>query len=200
MNSVIQAAYVKQLALPAQIGVTDREVQDQVSMVRSQNRLGSNDRVFKDVLNEFWGWSVTDFERELSQQLLQQKVANLLDTSSSERASNILKQLQGGADFATLAAANSDDATTKTNGGQYPQPILKSDHSVPPQLAAIFFSLKAGQMSDVLNTGYTRELIKVIYTDGNSVHAAHIQLAIKDITEDIKPLATKQPSHQYIKF
>ena len=200
MNSVIQTAYVKQLAEPKNISVTDQEVQSQVSLVRNQNRLGSNDRVFKDVLNEFWGWSVTDFERELRQQLLTQKVASTLDTTSRDKAAGILQQLQGGAEFATLATANSDDIATKTNGGQYPEAIAKTDHNVPPPLSAAVFSLKAGQISDVINTGYSREIIKVIDTNGVTAHAAHIQFAVKDIGDYVKPLAAKQPSHQYIKF
>ena len=201
MNSVIQTAYVKQLAAPRNISVSDQEVQTQVSLVRSQNRLGSNDRVFKDVLNEFWGWSVADFQRELRQQLLTQKVASLLDTNSTNKAASVLKQLQGGADFAVLAAANSDDVATKTNGGQYPDIIAKNDHNVPPALSAAVFSLSAGQVSaNVINTGYTREIIKVIDTSGSTAHVAHIQFAVKDISEYIKPLTAKNPSHQYIKF
>ena len=198
MASVIQAAYVKQLAEPKGIVVTDREIQDQVTLVRSQNRLGSNDRVFRDVLNEFWGWSVADFERELAQQLLQQKVVSTLDTTSANRASSVLKQLQGGADFATTALANSDDGATKNSGGAYPDAISRTDHNVPPQLAAIFFSAKAGQLSDVITTGYSREIIKVIDTNGTSVHAAHIQFNLKDVNTYVKPLATRYPSHKYI--
>lgn len=200
MNSVIQTAYVKQLAAPKNISVSDAEVQAQVSLVRSQNRLGSNDRVFKDVLNEFWGWSVADFERELRQQLLTQKVASTLDTTSDAKAAGILAQLQGGADFAGLAATNSDDAATKANGGLYPEAIAKSDHNVPPSLSAAVFNLKAGQISDVISTGYSREIIKIVDTNGTTAHAAHIQFAIKDIAEYVKPLAAKHPSHQYIKF
>lgn len=200
MDAVIQEAYVKQLAKPKGISISDREVQDQVALVRSQNRLGSNDRVFKDVLNEYWGWSVSDFERELRQQLLQQKVASTLDTASTEKATLVLGQLKSGGDFATLAAANSDDAPTKASGGQYADVILKSDHNVPPQLANQLFTLKAGQISGVINTGYAREIIKITDTNGSSVHAAHIQFTIKDIATYIKPLAAKQPSHQYIKL
>ena len=200
MNSVIQTAYVKQLAAPKNISVSDGEVQAQVSLVRSQNRLGSNDRVFKDVLNEFWGWNVADFERELSQQLLTQKVASTLDTTSDAKAASVLVQLQGGADFAVLAATNSDDAATKANGGQYPEAIAKNDHNVPPSLSAAVFNLKTGQISDVISTGYSREIVKIIDTNGTTAHVAHIQFAIKDIGEYLKPLAAKHSSHQYIKF
>lgn len=200
MDSAIQAAYVKQLAEPDNIRVTSQEVQQQVSLVRSQNRLGSSDRVFKDVLNEFWGWSVVDFERALRQQLLQQKVASALDNDSKKRADSVLSQLKSGADFATLAAANSDDAATKATGGQYPQPITKSDNSVPPKLAAALFTLKAGQTSEVVDTGYTREILKVNAITGNTVTASHIQFNIKDINDFIEPLAKDKPASRYIKF
>ena len=200
MAAVVQQAYASQLADQKGITVSEQEVQDQVNLVRSQNRLGSSNRVFKDVLNEFWGWREADFERELSQQLLQQKVASKLDIASRDRANNVLKQLQAGADFATLAATYSDDPITKANGGQYADPISRTDHNVPPKLAAAFFSLKAGAISGVINTGYSRDIVKVIDTNGSTVHAAHIQFNIKDISDFIKPLAAKHPPHQYIKF
>lgn len=200
MTSVIQAAYVKQLAEDKGIRVTNQEVQDQVALVRSQNRLGSSDRVFKDVLNEFWGWSVTDFERALRQQLLQQKVASTLDDASRKRANDVLQQIKGGADFATLAAAHSDDAATKTNGGQYPEPITKSDSSIPPKLTAALFSLKEGQVSDVIDTGYTREIVKATKVGENTVTASHIQFNVKNINAYIKPLAKENPASRFIKF
>ena len=199
METVIRDAYVKQLANKNGIRVTNKEVQEQVSLVRTQNRLGSNDRVFKDVLNEFWGWSIADFERKLSQQLLQQEVASTLDSASLDRANQVLTQLKGGADFAKVAAASSEDNLSKANGGQYPQPISRNDHSIPPQLTAAFFSLKAGEISSVIDAGYTREIVKVTDTSGAKVTASHIQFTIKDVNDYIKPLAAKQPTHRYIK-
>ena len=200
MNSVVQAAYVKQLAEPKNISVSNQEVRDQVTLVRSQNRLGSSDRVFKDVLNEFWGWSVADFERALRQQLLQQKVATTLDTQSKAKAVITMAELKGGADFAAVATAKSEDPATKVNGGQYPQPITKSDTTVPPILTAAIFSLKAGQISEVINTGYAYEIVKATTVTDKSVTASHIQFGIRDISEYVKPLAKKNPSSTYIKF
>lgn len=200
MDSVVQAAYVKQLAEPKNISVSSQEVRDQVMLVRSQNRLGSSDRVFKDVLNEFWGWSVADFERALKQQLLQQKVASTLDTQSKVKATITLAELKGGADFAAVATAKSEDPATKVNGGAYPQPITKTDTSVPPVLTAALFSLKAGQTSEVINTGYAYEIVKATAVTDKSVTASHIQFNIKDIGDYVKPLAEKNPTSTYIKF
>lgn len=200
MTSVIKAAYVKEVAEEKGIEVTNREVQDQVALVRSQNRLGSSDRVFKDVLNEFWGWSVADFERALRQQLLQQKVASTLDEDSKKRANDALAQVKGGADFAALATAQSEDPVTKANGGQYPEPITKSNNAIPPKLTAALFSLKEGEVSGVVDTGYTREIVKAIKVGDNTVTASHIQFNVKDIDNYINPVAKENPPMRFIKF
>jgi hypothetical protein len=198
MAQVIQDAYVKQLATKNQVSVGDRAVGDEVKLVRGQNRLGNNDRVFKEVLSEFWGWSEADFRRELKQQMLQQAVAAKLDTAAQKRAQSALAQVKAGADFAALATQLSDDPATKANGGQYPAPITPSTREIPPDLTAAIFKLKPGQVSGVVNTGYSLDIVKVIDATGNSVHAAHIQFNLKPITEYVAPFQAKHPVHRYI--
>jgi parvulin-like peptidyl-prolyl isomerase len=199
LQQVVQDAYVKELADSHNVSVTDQALSNEVTLVRSQNRLGSNDRVFKDVLTQFWGWTETDFKRELRQQLLQQAVVTQLDTATGLRAIDALTKLQAGADFATIAAAVSDDVSTKSNGGQYAAPITQADRDVAPQVTATLFTLKIGQLSGVVNTGYTLEILKVIDRSDSSLHAAHIQFNLLPITNFVKPLAVTQKQHSYIK-
>ena len=199
MNEVLTAAYTKQLAIKDQVSVSDQEVDAEVLLVRNQNRLGSSDRVFKDVLNEFWGWSVDDFKRELKQQLLQQKVATKLDTVTQNRAASVLQQLQGGADFATLAAQSSDDAATRATGGAYPDVIKRTDHNIAPHVTDELFKLKAGQISGIINTGYTLEIVKVIDVSGSNVHAAHVQFNFNDINTFVNPLKEQHKPQHYVK-
>lgn len=200
LDQVIQDAYVKELADKHHVKVSDAEVNAEVALVRSQNRLGSNDRVFKDVLNEFWGWTVSDFKRELKQQLLSQKVVAALDTETAVRANAALQQIKTGADFATVATAVSEDPVTKGAGGQFPSPVSESDRNVAPQVTAELFKLKANETSDIINTGYTLEILKVNEIQGAKVRASHIQFIFKDITSYTKSLAAKQKLHHYIKF
>jgi len=199
LDRVISDAYVKKLAIQHNVKVSDKEVDKEVDLLKQQNRLGSNDKMFATVLQEFWGWSVTDFKRELKQQLLQQKVVAALDTSTDNRAAAILKQLQGGADFATVAGQVSDDLDTKGNGGQYSGLIDPNDRDVPPQVSQELFKLQPGQVSDIINTGYTLEIVKVLDKQGNKVHAAHIQFNYQDISVYTKSLQDKNPAHKYIK-
>lgn len=199
MARVIEDAYVKQLAEQNKVTISNQAVDNEVALVREQNRLGSSDRVFKDVLSQFWGWTENDFKRKLRQQLLQQAVVAKLDTTTTKRAEDALKQLKGGADFAALAAQVSDDAGTKGTGGQYPVAITPADRDISPAITHAMFKLKPGQISGIINTGYTLEIVKVTESSSNSLRAAHIQFNLKPINDYVKPLQDKNPHHAYIK-
>jgi parvulin-like peptidyl-prolyl isomerase len=200
LDQVTEDAYVKQLAATYHVTVTDQAVTNEVQLVRTENRLGSSDRAFKEVLNEFWGWDEADFERELRQQLLQQAVVAKLDTATDARAQAALKQLQAGADFATVATQSSDDALTKSNGGEYAAAITPSDTDLSPAITSELFQLKPGQTSGIINTGYTLEIVKVLDGTSASVHASHIQFTFQPITYYTNPLQQKNKPHDYIKI
>ena len=198
IQEVVQNAYVKQLAAKYDITVSDQEVNNEVSLLRQQNRLGSSDQEFADVLKEFWGWSVDDFKRELKSQLLAQKVVARLDTGTYARANDALQQLQKGTDFGTLAKTVSDDTTTKANGGQYGFPISSTDQSLPPQVIAELFKLQPGQTSGIINTGYTLEIVKVISVTNGKVQAQHIAFNFQPITSYVQPLQSQKKAHYFI--
>jgi parvulin-like peptidyl-prolyl isomerase len=200
LDSAVQAAYVNELADQHGVTVSDRAVNDEVALLRQQNRLGSSDRVLQDVLNEFWGWSENDFKHELHQQLLQQAVVAKLDTTTNKRASSALNRLEQGADFGKLAAKVSDDTDTKSHGGQYASPITANDRSLPPALTAQITKLKPGQISGIINTGYGLEIVKIIDKSHDSTHVAHIQFRFKPITDYTKQLKQQQPVHKFIKI
>lgn len=200
MAQVIEDAYVKQLAVKNGVTIGNDTVDRQVALVRSENRLGNSDRVFKDVLNQFWGWDQNDFKRELKQQLLQQAVVAKLDTGTNANAQAALKQLQAGTDFATLAKQTSEDLSTKANGGAYPSAITATSRDVSPVITASLFRLRPGQISAIINTGYTLEIVKVIDATPGSLHAAHIQFSFQPISVYTKPLHQKTPPQTLIKF
>jgi hypothetical protein len=198
MAEVIQDAYVKQLAKENHVSVNGRQVNDEVSLLKAQNRLGNSDRVYREVLNEFFGWSEADQRRALRQELLQQAVVAKLDTGAQDKARAALQALASGGDFGEVAKKYSEDTSTADNGGQYPAPISRNDPNVPPAITAELFKLKQNQVSTVINTGYTLQIVKVLEANPNDVRAAHIQINLKDISAYVQPLQKKQPAHQYI--
>lgn len=198
LESVINDAYVKQLAKKHKITVSDREVDYQINLLREQNRLGSSDAVFEDVLKEFWGWSVDDFRRELKQQLLVQKVVSALDIDTHNRAQNVLNELNKGVDFAELARQYSEDPNTKENGGDYGFAIEATNRDLSPQVIDILFKLQPGQHSGIVETPLGLEILRVREKDGNSIRASHIYFTFKPIESYIEPLKKDRPPRAFI--
>jgi PPIC-type PPIASE domain/SurA N-terminal domain len=198
LQAVINDAYVKRLAQQHKVTVTERELNDEITLLRNQNRLGSSNEVFEDVLKEFWGWSLADFKRELRQQLLTQKVVSVLDKDAHGRAQNILNQLNNGGDFTTLAKQSSEDLGTKDNGGDYGIAIDRSNRDLSPQVVDALFKLQPGQTSGIVETPLGLELLKVSEKEGSTVRAAHIYFAFQNINSYIEPLKAKDPSRSFI--
>jgi len=198
LDTVIGGAYAKQLAKQSKISVSTQEVNDQITTIRAQNRLGDNQKVFADVLKEFWGWSIDDFRRELSQQILNQKVVTKLDTQTNQRAQDVLAQLQNGADFGQLAAKYSDDKSTAANNGDYGIDITQTTREIPPAVVAQLFKMQAGQTSGIINAGSSLEILRVKDNNGTVVHASHIGFEFKNIDAFTAPLEAKSKPHKFI--
>lgn len=174
LAQVSNDAYVKQLAKKYHVRVSDRAVNDQVELVRNQNRLGTSKNEFREVLNEFWGWDENDFKRSLKQQMLAQAVVAKLDTDTVKQADDALAQLKAGTDFATLAAQVSEDVATKGNGGQYSGGIDRNNAEVPAVVMTQLFKLQPGEQSGVINTGYSLEIVKVNSVQDGKIGRAHV--------------------------
>lgn len=139
-----------------------------------------------------------DFRRELKQQLLAQKVVALLDTAAADKIRAAQAQLQNGADFATAAKQFSDDAGTKEGGGEYPFLIDRSNRDIAPKMVDALFGLQPGQVSGIVDTGYTLEIIKTLSADNGKVRAAHISSNYKPVAEFVKPLREAERETRYI--
>jgi hypothetical protein len=200
LTEAVQNDLVKRLAKANHISVSSTQVNQQVQILRSENRLGSSDSVFREVLSQYYGWTEDNFKQELQQQMLQQAVVAKLDKAADAKAQSALSQLKSGVSFATLASQVSDDAQTKANGGQYGSPITPNDPDISPDIVNVLFQLKPGQTSNIINTGYTLDIVTVLDRTGDSLHAAHIQFNLNNVTVYTKPLEVKKPLHTYIKI
>lgn len=198
LQSVVDDAYVKQLAKKHKITVKESELDSQIALLREQNRLGSSNQVFEDVLREFWGWSLHDFKRKLRQQMLAQKVVSTLDADTHSRAQAVLSQLQKGAKFAEVAKKYSEDPGTKDSEGEYGFTIEKTDRDLPPQVIDALFGLKPGQVSTIVETPLGLEILTVQERESDSIRAAHIFFGFKGIDIYIEPLKQAKKPSTYI--
>jgi peptidyl-prolyl cis-trans isomerase C len=75
-----------------------------------------------------------------------------------EKADEVLKKVKAGEDFAKLAAENSDDPGTKSKGGELG---FFSKGSMVPAFEQAAFSLKPGEVSELVETEFGFHVIKV---------------------------------------
>jgi hypothetical protein len=207
LQNAINDAYIKQLAGKYQVSVSNKEVNNRLDEVRSQNRLGGNNKVFADVLRDYWGWSINDFKRTLKQQILAEKVSAKLDNTDTQRAVEVLSKAKNGGDFATLAKESSDDPSAKDNGGDYGFTITKTNPNIPPEVVNELFQLRPGQVSDLILASPviagqppSLQIVKMTGHNGDSVTAQHIVINLKDANVYIKQIAKTNPSHDYVHF
>jgi parvulin-like peptidyl-prolyl isomerase len=200
LERVVSFAYVKSLADQNGIKVSSKEVEERITQMREQNRLGSNDKVFADVLRDFWGWSIADFKRSLKDQILVEKVTAKLDTEANQKAEALLTQAKSGADFAALAKSSSGDPVSAANGGDYGLAITKSNPNVPPQVINALYKLKPGKVSGIINTGSALEIVKLEKLENDVATARHIVIPLKDIKTYIDELKAKTPPKTYIRL
>lgn len=201
LDKVINDAYVKELAAAKGVTVSDREVEDELAIVRDQNRLGANDQEFQNVLKDFWNWSEKDFKRSLKMQLLREKVVATYDADTKKRAEAALGQVKAGTDFGVVAAAASEDPISKANKGEYGFVIEKTNRDIDPAVIDALFKLQPGQTSELIPTGYGIEIVKLIQTqpDGK-VRAAHMVFNYKDINDYINDQKEQKKTRVYLRL
>jgi len=198
LQTVVRDAHVKELAEKHKVSVSERELNDQITLLRSQNRLGSNDAAFEDVLREFWGWSIADFKRELKSQMLAKKIISKLDTETHSRAQNVLSQINNGGDFAEIAKQVSDDPGTKASGGDYGRAIDRTNRDLAPEVVNTLFQLQPNQVSGIVETPLGLEILRVREADGSTVRASHIFFGFKNITTYTDPVKDKEKPRYFI--
>ena len=109
------------------------------------------------------------------------------DAAMKAKAQDILKQIQGGADFAKLAKEKSEDPGSGANGGELGWIVKKQ---TVPEFEQAAFSLKVGETSNLVKTTYGYHIIQV---------EAHEQAHLKPFDEVKGQLLTeiqKQGSSQ----
>lgn len=200
LDKVINDAYVKELAQKYNVSVSEQQINDQITALRSQNRLGSSDKVFEDVLRDYWGWSVDDFKRSLRSQLLAQNVVSTLDTTTTEKANQAFGELSAGADFGAVAKKYSDDPGSRDNNGDIGV-IERTKRDLTAQTIEALYKLQPGQYSPITNIGYSLEIVKNLEaTNDGKIHAAHILFNFKDISTYLNDLKDKQKAQVYLKI
>lgn len=132
-------------------------------LVASEEKIGASINLSDDELRKLYASSLDRYrtgERVMARHILlmtQNKSAD--DTKKLEaKAADLLKQVKGGADFAEIAKKNSDDPGSAPKGGDLGW-VTKGQ--MVPNFEATAFSLKKGEISNVIKTEYGFHIVQV---------------------------------------
>ena len=198
LDKIVNDAYIKKLANERNIEVTDQEIEDQITIVRNQNRLSDSDEELEAILKDYWDWSIDDFKRSLKFQLLAEKVVSALDTEAHKRMQSIEGRLKRGEDFAKLAKEISEDETTTARGGEISFLIDQNNRDISPKTVEALFALKEGQFSGVINVGYGLQIVKNLKKSGDKIKASQIVVNFQDIEKYLNDIKDEKPTRTYI--
>lgn len=117
---------------------------------------------------------------KLSHILLPIEPSSMTVDSARARITRILREINGGLDFAEAAKRYSEDATAAGGGdlGWF------GKGEMVPTFEAAAFALTAGQISGVVKTRYGFHIIQCVEKSGERIHARHVLLALNPTAAD----------------
>jgi parvulin-like peptidyl-prolyl isomerase len=213
LDQMIEQELIRQQAIAQGLTVSDAEV-DQV--ISSMSAEGGPD-YFNSWLNTSY-YTLDEFREVMRLQLMTNKLtapivagvptaveqvhARHILVNTQAQAEEVLARLNGGEDFAALAAEYSTDITTRQNGGDlswFPRGGL-----LVPEVEEAAFSLQPGQTSDVVQSAWGFHIIQTLEFDparqvDDETHQRMIKKAVDDwaqglrIGADIQKLISPTP-------
>lgn len=155
----------------AQAGVTENQLREQareqlVLQKYLETKLAPQANVSDQAVRDFY--DKHKGEMQVPERLHVRHILIKVDPKASaadkekarQKAQDVLKQLQGGEDFAKLAQQVSDDPGSKNRGGDLG--LLTRGQTVPPFEAAAFALKKPNELSPVVESNYGFHIIQLV--------------------------------------
>ena len=168
-------AHKNELKIPEKRKVKYALVDMQAIRNRTQISPQDIERAYEDSLQQY----STPEQVRASHILL--KTEGKDDAAVKKQAEDLLAKVKGGADFAQLATTLSEDDTSKVKGGDLD---FFGKGSMVPEFDKVAFSMKPGEISDLVKTQYGYHIIKV--TDKKEASTKPLQEVRAQIEDQVK--------------
>lgn len=196
LDSAERDAYATMLAAKKRISVSNKEVDDFINKDIARKNI-SLEAYEKTVLSSFYDWSLGDYKAVVKTELLKRKVKFSVDTAAQNKSQALHAQLQGGADFAGLAAAQSDDEATKAAGGD--SGTVNADSEDNNGVIAAAKELTPGQVSAPIKGADGYYIVKLNSKAPTTVSYSIIKVGLTKFDADFQKLRDDGKIKEYIK-
>lgn len=172
LDQLVEQALIEQAAAQQNLTISDEELQAQIA---EHKNLAGSEAAWQDWLAANL-YTADEFSATLRETLIANLVRDTIIQSlmgnvpqvharhilvaTEAEASDMLAQLQAGADFAGLTAAHSLDTSTREAGGDLGW--FSQDGLLTPQLATVAFTLQPGQIAGPIVTSLGYHIIQVL--------------------------------------
>lgn len=204
LERLITNKIIKNIALEYEVSVPDDDINN--SLAEYANQFSSEEEFIKTV-KEFYLWDVEDFKKKLVYPMLLQNSLNNYIIWSDEfnkdkisLADKILDELESDFSdekFIELVRLHSEDfASVKNNGdlGWFEKGVMAKEF----EDAA--FSLRTGEISEVVRTQFGFHIIKVNGKKNNKIKARHILIKARGLEEVLQEKKEEVRIWKFVKF
>lgn len=197
LNTAEDNAYVAKMAREKKVGISDKEVGDFINQqLNSRQPALTVEQFEQNVTRRYYDWSFQEYRQTVRDQLLKRKVSLAIDQAAKDKASRILQQVRGGADFGALATAESDDLTTKATSGDVN--FVPKNNDDPDGLIATASRLQPGQVSEVITARDGYYVVKLIENRQDDIRYARIFVRLSELDKRLKALRDSNKVKEFI--
>lgn len=197
LNTAEDNAYVAKLARERGIKISEKEVDDFINQqLNSRQPVLTIAQFEQNVTRRYYDWSFAEYRQTVRDQLLKRKLSLAIDTAAKDKASRLLNELRGGADFGGIASTQSDDVATKASSGDVNFVPKKNDD--PDGLIAAAGRLQPGQVSDVITARDGYYIVKLIENRQDDIRYARIFVRLGELDSRLKQLRKSGKVREYI--
>ena len=199
LDEAEKAAYAAKIAREKNMTVTNDEIQENIkATLNSKDGDTISERAFENSLWRYYGWTLDDYRQIVRERLTIQKAAFAVDSKATTKINNIKTQLDTGADFADVAKSESEDESTKSNGGDVG--VISVNSVDDDGLIATAKSLEVGQVSGIIKGVDAYYIIKLTGKNDTGIQYSVIKVALTEFSSQFDSLREQGKIQEYIEI
>ncbi len=173
------------------------DIKDQLLSNRMQSKVTGGVNITPSEVRRFFNNIPKDSlpyfnaEFEVGQIAIAPKYNKLQKDLAKEKIEGIKKRILNGEDFATMAVIYSEDPGSASNGGELG---FTGRGELVPEFEAVAFSIKPGDISDIVETQFGLHIIQLIERKASKVNVRHILIKPQITSFDVKAAQLKLDS------